>query len=278
MSRNKSAFTLVELLVVIGIIAVLISILLPSLNKARKSAENIKCMSNLRQIGIGMHAYAANNGGRLPPMHIGFKPDQLRTKGLNNYNPPPPGGPNPDGDVRPVLKEYVDYNLLQCPIPQKMNLDQLPGADTIESSYAFYADFRFTDGPAGSPNKPFSHVNGYFEWQDAGQVHLFDVLAGDLDVDATGLGFAGWETSHPTDNSGPEYYDSPSFTLSRFSHANVGTPRAKMTRNLLYNDGSVISYANERYDYKGSSDWVRVPAFDSKGFGIWTYLTKKGVR
>ena len=93
-SRHR-AFTLVELLVVIGVIAVLISILLPTLSAARRSAQSVKCLNNLRQIATGGTIHANRHKGFYPlagnlqtpsvlPHHLG-DPDRVR---YTYYEPP----------------------------------------------------------------------------------------------------------------------------------------------------------------------------------------------
>lgn len=68
--RKVRGFTLVELLVVIGIIALLIAILLPVIRKTREAANTTKCASNLRQVAYAIIGYANDNRGRLPPSRI----------------------------------------------------------------------------------------------------------------------------------------------------------------------------------------------------------------
>lgn len=69
---NRRAFTLVELLVVIGIIAVLISVLLPALGRARDSAKQTACASNLRQVSLAMLVYINDNRGKFPRAYSGI--------------------------------------------------------------------------------------------------------------------------------------------------------------------------------------------------------------
>lgn len=64
--KRRDAFTLIELLVVIGIVGVLIATLFPMMKKAMESARQTKCASNLRQIGMGMNAFADDNNQLYP--------------------------------------------------------------------------------------------------------------------------------------------------------------------------------------------------------------------
>lgn len=65
--KPRRGFTLIELLVVISIIAVLISLIAPAVQSARKAARNLECINNLKNLALAVHNFASANGGQIPP-------------------------------------------------------------------------------------------------------------------------------------------------------------------------------------------------------------------
>jgi prepilin-type N-terminal cleavage/methylation domain-containing protein/prepilin-type processing-associated H-X9-DG protein len=121
--RKRRGFTLVELLVVIGIIAVLISLLLPALGRARESANTIKCASNLRGIGLAIANYVANYRGVLPPSNLykgfgfsgGIQTPSQPNQGYVHWSSFLYGKPDPYSDPDGIYKNLSGWEAFQCP-------------------------------------------------------------------------------------------------------------------------------------------------------------------
>lgn len=141
---KRRAFTLVELLVVIGLIAILIGLLLPSLKRARESAYRVKCSSNLRQIVAGLLMYANENSGWFPSPGAG-QVELYNDVVMWRRN----GRPFSESAIVKYLGVKTDA-ILFCPsrIEERRSNWYFPFNGPYKYSYSF------NDGVLGNPSTP----------------------------------------------------------------------------------------------------------------------------
>ena len=149
--RSLHGFTLIELLVVISIVAVLMSLLLPALKKAREGTRMTICGSNLRQIHLALSLFADEHQGDFPRV-------TLATSATYCYFNRPG---QPFGDLRPMIEPYAnhDANLFYCPSGGRLNPEGGFWHDTNNP----YADNGWHD-----PNPVDTRFMAYVIWPSDG--------------------------------------------------------------------------------------------------------------
>lgn len=153
-NKEKTGFTLVELLVVIAIIALLLSILMPSLKKARDSAKDVICRSNVKSQSLIYDVYTSGNNGKFPT-HINIWPSIVVQAGSEPFGSARSGMSFSSNVVKQLSGYVSDPKVFYCPLTRTEGYVKGPDDQVFISGGLYYTGW---NGRTGAPKE----IGGYY--------------------------------------------------------------------------------------------------------------------
>lgn len=182
--QTKKAFTLIELLVVIAIIAILAAMLLPALAAAKKKAQKIQCVNNLKQVGLAFRIWSGDNSDRYPQA---VSRDQGGAKEYVGHGTALPTYQTPGIVFMVMSNELSTPKIIGCP------------SDSVLNHGSYATNWTYLDVLGIAYSTPFNSGSGvtkisYFVNGDAGETDPQMILSGDINIGSLGASASGAAT------------------------------------------------------------------------------------